>query len=84
MQKTDYEEWEEIGERLKQVDRDITALVHVLNSVPKSEWTDQHDRASDAIAQLRDDLEERMAKEHPEKWDTDVFYGTGDLDPSWE
>lgn len=74
-QTTDYEEWQEIGRVVKQVDRDVTDLVTLLNSVPKTVWNDQHDKALEGMTELKHVLEERMAEEHPEKWDPDVFYG---------
>lgn len=82
VQKTDPEDWEEIGEAVRQVNRDVTELVGLLSSVPKSEWRDEHQRASDAMSQLKHVLEERMAKEHPDDWDTDIFYGDTD-EPDW-
>lgn len=78
MDKTEMEKWEEIGEIVKQVNRDVTSLVTLLNSVPKSEWSNEHGKVSDGMTQLKHVLEERMAKEHPDEWDTDIFYGGTD------
>lgn len=75
LQTTDFEEWEEIGEYVKQVNNDVTHLVTVLNSVPKSVWGDEVRKADDALAELKNILEERMFQEHPEKADMGVFYG---------
>ena len=83
LQTTDFDEWEEIAERVKQIDNDVTALVTLLNSIPKSEWEDEHQKASEGMSELKDILEERLAKEHPDKWDTHMFYGEPN-DPSWD
>lgn len=83
LQTTEFEEWEEIAEKVKQVDNDVTALVNVLNSLPQKEWQEEQQRASEAISELKNVLEERLAKEHPEEWETDMFYGPPN-DPSWE
>lgn len=78
LQTTDYEEWEEIGDEVKRVSNDVTHLVTVLNSVPKSVWQDEVRKADDALSELKHILEERLFKEHPDKADTDVFYGEVD------
>ena len=83
LQTTEFEEWEEIAERVNQIDNDVTALVELLNSIPKSEWVDEQQKASRAMSELKDVLEERLAKEHPDDWDTDMFYGEPN-GPSWE
>jgi hypothetical protein len=82
-QTTEYEEWEEIGTAVSQVDHDVTVLLGKLNSVPKSVWQDEHEKAYEAMSSLKDVLEERMAEEHPDEWETDVFYGE-DKDPYWK
>ena len=83
LQTTEFEEWEEIAEKVNQVDNDVTSLVTVLNSIPKSEWEEEQQKASEALSELKHVLEERVAEEHPEKWDTDMFYGPPN-ESSWE
>lgn len=83
LQTTEFDEWEEIAERVNQIDNDVTALVNLLNSIPKSEWEEEQRKASEGISELKNVLEERLAKEHPDKWETDMFYGKPN-DPSWK
>ena len=78
MDKTEYERWREIGDKVKELDRELVKLVNELNDIPNTVWWDQHDRACDAMTQMKSDLEERMAKEHPEEWEISVFYGKED------
>lgn len=84
MQKTEFEDWQRIAEVVNQLDLDVIALVRELNSVPKSEWGDAHRKANEGMSELKHLLEERVAKEHPDKWDTDMFYGQQYMEPSWE
>jgi hypothetical protein len=83
LQTTEFDEWEEIAERVKQIDNDVTALVTLLNSIPKSEWEDEQQKASEGMSELKGVLEERLAKEHPEKWEPQMFYGEPN-NPSWD
>jgi hypothetical protein len=70
-----YEEWEEVGEQVKRVDEELTELVTILNDIPKTVWHDGHAQATAGMCTMKDQLEQRLVKEHPDKWDTDVFYG---------
>lgn len=80
LQTTEYEDWEEIGRELKRINQQVSELSITLGDVPKSVWNDDVTQAADAISSLKDNLEERMFKEHPEKADTDVFYGPPEED----
>lgn len=75
---TDFEQWKEIADAINELQEAqsnlLSAMAHNGN-VPKSVYMDQYDRMSDAEAQLKSDLEDRMFEEHTDKADTKVFYG---------
>jgi len=75
---------QEIGKRLKQIQHEITALhVELTAAYPISNPNAKKAiNASGNIAglggnldKLRCSLENLMAKQHPTKWDVDVYYG---------
>jgi hypothetical protein len=72
---TDLETWNEIAEQMKAVQDEYNELFRLLPNVPKSVWMDEYADGDDSITQLKSDLEDRMSEEHPDEWDTDVFYG---------
>jgi len=74
LQSTDLDEWDEIGEEVHRVSEDVTKLISKLNSVPKTEWQDEHERADRAMNELQNVLEERMFKEHGDDASTKTFY----------
>lgn len=85
MQKTEREQWEEIGEQLSEFNErwhEILEIIHTEGNVPKSARDKRVDSAerkiSDGLTQLRSELEERMVTEHPELLEeqdfTEVFY----------
>jgi len=47
---------------------------YLAGNVPKSIWHRRLDSSLKHLEKAISDLEERMAKEHPDKWSTDVFY----------
>lgn len=81
MQSTSTEEWNRIGGKVKILDRCILSLLSDLNSVPKSWWKDEFDKANDGMSGLRCELENRMFEEHVcDEVGTGVFYGTGGIE----
>ena len=78
MQKTDMEDWEEIGEQAQKAREELFKLHELLGGgsvVPKTVWREAFTKADDGMSALKSDLEDRMAEEHPDEFDTDVFYG---------
>ena len=76
----------EIGEWLKQIQHEMTALhSELVTAYPISHRNARLAiNASGNIAglggnldKLRCNLEELMAKQHPAEWDVDVYYGSG-------
>lgn len=75
-QTTDMEQWEEIGKQAQKAREELFALHELLSgSVPKTAWRDGFETADDGLTALKSDLENRMGEEHPDDFDTDVFYG---------
>lgn len=72
---TDMKRWELIADQMRRTQAELMALLTLLNSVPKTVHRDGFSKADDGLTQLKSDLEDRMAEEHPDTWDTDVFYG---------
>jgi hypothetical protein len=76
MSDTDMETWEEIGEQARRVQSELYYLQTLLaDEVPKSTYYNSFSDADSAITSLKSALEDRMAEEHPDDWETDVFYG---------
>lgn len=77
-QTTDMDDWEEIGEQAQQAREELFNLFDLIaedGNVPKTAWLDAFEKADDGLSALKSDLEDRMAEEHPDEFDTDVFYG---------
>ena len=78
LQTTDFENWEEIADAMRDVQEAHSELLSAMahrGDVPKSVYVDLYDDLSDTQSQLKSDLEDRMFEEHPDKADTAVFYG---------
>lgn len=67
--------WELIADQMRRTEAELSALRTLMGSVPKTVHRNGSDKAGDGLTQLKSDLEDRMAKEHPDTWDTHVFYG---------
>jgi hypothetical protein len=76
MSDTNIKTWSEIGEQIRRVQAELYYLQTLLSGeVPKSTYYDDFSDADAAVTQLKSSLEDRMAHEHPDAWETDVFYG---------
>jgi hypothetical protein len=75
------EEWEKIGDKVKEVEEQVHALIYVLNSIPKTVWNKDFSRIDNGFTSLKSNLEDRMFKEGPNEDKEDkqrllkVFYG---------
>ncbi|EMA45495.1 hypothetical protein C449_07740 [Halococcus saccharolyticus DSM 5350] len=77
-QTTDMDDWEEIGEQAQKAREELFKLHELLgggDAVPKTVWRDAFEKADGGLSALKSDLEDRMVEEHPDEFDTDVFYG---------
>lgn len=83
MSKTDMDDWERIGDRTKQMKRDILDIEGLLTEVPEEAYRDELDAIDTALSELRDSLESQMFDERSELDDRalSIFYGS--LDPSY-
>jgi len=68
-----YREYAELLNTIEQAKHDL--LVAMAGDVPKTVYRDGYDKISDGESRLRSDLENRMAKEHPDDFNLEVFYG---------
>lgn len=74
-QTTPVDEWHEIGDEVKRVNEELTDLLDTLNTIPKSVWEDEYFKATGGLSELKDVLDERFCQEHPDEFETTVFYG---------
>ncbi len=75
IEKTDFEKWKKIAEKVKNVRRELHELSQELDSVPKSVYSEKYHQISKHLRQIKSDLEDRMFKEHPKQADENIFYG---------
>jgi hypothetical protein len=76
MSELDMERWEEIGEQARRVQAELYHLQRMMgDDVPKSVYMEAFGDADTAVVELKSALEDRMAQEHPESWDTGTFFG---------
>ena len=72
------EEWEKIGNKVKDVENQVHALLPVLNSIPKTVWNKDFFRIDHGFTSLKSNLEDRMFEECPNEDKQRlfmVFYG---------
>lgn len=74
-QTTDMKQWELIADQVRRTRAELMALHTLLSTVPKTVQRGGFDKTDAGLTKLKSDLEDRMAEEHPDTWDTDVFYG---------
>lgn len=80
MEKTDFEKWKEIAEKVKDVRRELYELSNELETIPQSVYMDEYHQVSKHLRKMKSDLEDRMFEEHPEEADEDVFYGKSEVE----
>ena len=56
LQTTEFDEWEEIAERVNQIDNDVTALVNLLRAL-----ADPDGAETERVREIRDEIEGRVA-----------------------
>lgn len=74
-QTTDMKRWELIADQTRRVQAELSALHTLLSTVPKTVHRSGFGKTDDGLTKLKSDLEDRMAAEHPDTWDTHTFYG---------
>jgi hypothetical protein len=70
------EEFKEYARLLNEIQALNSELLDKMaGDVPKKVYSNGFEKLSDGESQLKSDLEDRMAEEHPDEWSVDVFYG---------
>ena len=69
-------DWVKLALTIKLVRRQIfQMLLPELIGVPKTIYNRQLDRFINSLDQMKSDLEDRFAKEYPDDFNPDIFYG---------
>lgn len=76
MKKTSIEDWKKIAKQGKLVQEELHHLDRLLSgNVPKTVYRARFHRIDLSIADLRSTLEDRFSEEHPDDFDSGMFFG---------
>lgn len=74
MRKTDVEDWKEIAEKINEVQAELHESSDLIYQCPKSVFSYNWHAVKRNFGKVKSKLESRFAKEHPEEFDTKIFY----------
>lgn len=75
MQTTDMEKWKKIADEIRKVRKEMIKANDELKTIPKTVYNEDFNKALEGWNQMISNLEDRMFKEHPDKANTNIFYG---------
>lgn len=72
--KTDVADWKEIAEKINEIQSELHKLNDLIYQTPKSVFSYNWHATKRHFGEVKSKLESRFAKEHPEEFDTKIFY----------